>query len=500
MLKNIKQVSKHTFIYGFGNVSVKLIGLILIPLYTNPKFFSVEEFGAISLLEVTSQLLVALTGLSIYQAFTRWYWDKDYIHLQKSLFFTVLASNIVFTTIIGLPIIFFSEPLSLLIFHNQEYSYVLKILYLSVFLQVISQTVFTLMKMQSRSLLFSITNSIKLFITLGLTIYFVVVLKRGIKGVFEAQVLGFIPYFIYLIPYILKNITIRFNLAVLKELISFSMPLMLGSVSGTVLTIFDRYSLNYLATLDDVGIYSLGFKFANTIKIVLVMSVQLAVSPIIFQKMNDPDNKRFYSKLMTYEAFIVTMAVLFFTLFGFELIKMFTVDDNYLKAVYIIPVISLSILFGMLKDTSLTGLQIIKKTTVIGTTILFVSLLNMGLNIILIPHLSIHGASISTLLSQIIYFIIIYRSAQKHYFIPYELKKIFILIGVVCLYFVLSLLLNNCNPLIRISLKALLLIAFPFILNIFKFYETVEIISIKGAWNKWKNPGKWKENIAKIKF
>jgi O-antigen/teichoic acid export membrane protein len=40
MLSNIKLAFRNSLIYGLGNVSIKLAGLILIPLYTNPQYLS----------------------------------------------------------------------------------------------------------------------------------------------------------------------------------------------------------------------------------------------------------------------------------------------------------------------------------------------------------------------------------------------------------------------------------------------------------------------------
>ena len=51
MLKSIKVSFKDTIIYGLGNVSVKFVGLLLINLYTNPKFFTVDDFGRIGFLK-----------------------------------------------------------------------------------------------------------------------------------------------------------------------------------------------------------------------------------------------------------------------------------------------------------------------------------------------------------------------------------------------------------------------------------------------------------------
>ena len=56
MFKDIKQVMKDSVLYGIGNVAVKLVGFILIPLYTDAEYFSTADYGLMGLLEVTSQI------------------------------------------------------------------------------------------------------------------------------------------------------------------------------------------------------------------------------------------------------------------------------------------------------------------------------------------------------------------------------------------------------------------------------------------------------------
>ena len=63
----------------------------------------------------------------------------------------------------------------------------------------------------------------------------------------------------------------------------FSYPLIFAEISGILLTVSDRYILNYMATISDVGIYSLGYKISNTIRVLIYSSVMMAVSPLIFQ-------------------------------------------------------------------------------------------------------------------------------------------------------------------------------------------------------------------------
>ena len=57
MFKDIKQVMKDSVLYGIGNVAVKLVGFILIPLYTDAEYFSTADYGLMGLLEVIEPCL-----------------------------------------------------------------------------------------------------------------------------------------------------------------------------------------------------------------------------------------------------------------------------------------------------------------------------------------------------------------------------------------------------------------------------------------------------------
>jgi len=105
------------------------------------------------------------------------------------------------------------------------------------------------------------------------------------------------------------------------------------------------------------------------------------------------------------------------------------------------------------------------------------------------------GAAFSTLLSQSLFFILIYVFAQKYYYIPYEMRKIILMIITSLGLFFIAQLTNDANLLIRLLLKTSLIITFPFILYFLNFYEPVELERLRGFWIKWKNPWNWIENL-----
>ena len=77
MILKLKTTLKHTTIYGFGNAATKLIGVVLLPLYT--KELSVSEYGVLAILETTILILTQVLPLGQPLAFIRFHDLEDYI-------------------------------------------------------------------------------------------------------------------------------------------------------------------------------------------------------------------------------------------------------------------------------------------------------------------------------------------------------------------------------------------------------------------------------------
>lgn len=195
MLNSIKATAKDAIIYGLGNIAVKIVGLILIPVYTNPEYFSIDEFGIIGLLEITGMVIISLLTFSLPHSFFRWYWDKEYRENQKGLFFMTLLSQVVISTIICAFLIPLSGSFSDILFGTTDWSKVIVLVILSSAFQVINNLVNVVMRLQSRPALYSITNILKLIVVLCLTLFFILSENMGIEGIYFAQLTGNILFY-----------------------------------------------------------------------------------------------------------------------------------------------------------------------------------------------------------------------------------------------------------------------------------------------------------------
>jgi O-antigen/teichoic acid export membrane protein len=195
--------------------------------------------------------------------------------------------------------------------------------------------------------------------------------------------------------------------------------------------------------------------------------------------MNNPNHKTIYPRIMVWFTIVVVYVSIFLSLFGMEVTKIFSKGVVYWDAYKIIPILSLGIVFAMLKDSSSLGLQIAKRTKIIGIVLSVIAALNLALNVLLIPYFGAIGAACSSLISQIVYFIVIFAFAQKHYFIPYRLDKVILIITIGLVLVVSGYFFNTYSVAIRFSVKSALLVLFPVLLYFLRIFEKNEILALK---------------------
>jgi len=139
-------------------------------------------------------------------------------------------------------------------------------------------------------------------------------------------------------------------------------------------------------------------------------------------------------------------------------------------------------------------------TRIISTVTISAAIINFTLNLILIPLLSTIGAAISTAFTQLVAAIWLYILVNKHDNVKYELPKILKCIVLGILFYLIALLVEDFALGWRLIIKSILLVSFFFFLYLWNFYEEIELVSLKGAWLKWKNLKNFSRNISEIKF
>ncbi len=477
MLAKLKQTAKQTLIYSLGNISSKLIGFILLPLYTG--YLSTVEYGMFAILEVTATIMVAVFGFKLSTAMMRWCSIEKSEFKTKSILFTTYTSSFLVIVLLNIILQPFRDSFSLLFFGNSQYQEYFLILFLSVSFEILNLFSLDLIRLKERPVFYILISITRLSTILVLNIYFIKYLSLGIKGILLSQLIGNALITLITLPVLIKNMVFNFYYSELKKMLNYGIPLVFSTISMMLLTMGDRYIIKYYLNYSEVGIYSLGYKIASVVNVLIIQSFQTGFLPIAYKNFDKPDAQRFFSKILTYYTFILVISSLGISLFAKEVIELFSKSKEFNIAYTVVPYISLAFVFKGIQYVYSLGLHFTKKTKYNASIVLLATILNFALNFILIPRFGIYGAAGATIVSWVIMSTAFYKYSFKFYKVKYELRNILVLISVGIGFYLLSLLFQNTTVYLRIILKSLLIIAFPIILWIFNFYEKAEINILK---------------------
>ena len=480
MLKNIKDTAKHTIIYSLGNVSTKLIGFILLPLYTS--HITVAEYGVLGVLEITIMILTQTLVLGQPQAYIRFHNVEDYD--KKSTLFTLFVFLLSLGLVVNLagqylsPLVasYFSRPAAFKIYFRLC-SFIIP-------LQVINNLFLSALRAREKSVTFAIGNILRLGAVLGFNIYFVAVLKIGVRGILYSYLIGDAVLFVFLFPILISQMSPKFESRILKAALSFGIPLIFTSLAGMLLNMGDRYILKLLVDYHEVGLYNLGYKVAGVLNMLFIQSFALSLLPMVYKMYGKPGDKRYYSKVLTYFMFVLIWAGLGLVLFGKDLITLLALNPDYWDAYRVVPYIVLGYIFSGGNYVVSLGLYLKMKTNYVALNTVAAAILNIILNFILIPQFKMIGAAIATIISFMVLYFVTYFMADRYYKIPYENLKLLKMLVVAILLFVVSTQILNADIWLRLGVKTIILISFPFWLYLIKFYEPVELDRIRAGAKK----------------
>lgn len=495
MISKFKYFIKHSIVYGISSAAVKASGIILIPIYT--KYFTVEEFGRLGLILAVISILVQIFVMGQNQSLLRFINQINYKEKRKSTFFTIT----IFVVLINVLFVLIGEKLSPFfaqLFGNlEDYNSSLKIAVFIVAFSIINNIFQSKLRADENSIFFTLLNIIKLVVLIIITVYLVAYRKIGINGVLYAQLISEILGLLIVLPLMIREMELKFEKKILIESLKFGVPLIFAGLSMTLLNISDRFVIKFLGNEKSLGLYELGYRIAGILNMFLVIPMNLTFVPIAYKVYKQPKDKEYFSKIMTYFTFIIIWGALFISMFSKEIVIIFSKNSEFIPAYSIIPLILYSYVFLGMSIISSVGIFLEGRTVYLAIVTIIATILNIGLNFILIPKIGIMGAAISTLIAFAILFVLNLIFSNYFYKILYEYRKLLTLFILSIILLIATYFLSTLHFWINVIIKVIFIIIFPFILVLFSFYEKKEIELIKKLSRMFYNPRLISETIKK---
>ncbi|MGN0666081.1 MAG: polysaccharide biosynthesis C-terminal domain-containing protein [Huintestinicola sp.] len=406
-MNKYKKLFGNTLIFGIGSMGTKILGFILVALYT--RVMTKSEYSTADLIYNTINMLVPLVTFSMADAVVRFGMDKGYDNRRV---FT--AANL--CVLVGMAVFALFTPLVASNDTIGKYSFLLYVCcYFSCFRQIASQFV------RARGLvkLFAVDGIITTLIQVICNLIFLLGFKLGVTGYVLSIILSDACSLVFLtfMASLNKFLDKRFiNAKVLAEMLVFAVPLIPTYLLWWVTSASDRWFVIGMVGSEDNGVYSAAYKIPTLLMLVTTIFYQ-AWQMSAIEERDSRDLGRFYQGVFGAYSSLIYIGAAGLTLF----VKPFTailVADEFMDAYLYTPILIIAMVFQCFCQFLSSVYTTKKKSVNSCLTALVAAAVNVILNLVLIPKYQVYGAAIATAAAYFACFAVRLFDARK--FVPFR--------------------------------------------------------------------------------
>ena len=439
-MSEMKSLAKDTAIYGLSSIIGKFLNYLLVPLYTYV-LARTDDYGIVTNLYAWTALLLVILTYGMETGFFRFANREDYNaqSVYKTAFLTLLSTSTLFAVLVVL----FQQPIANFMGYANHSEFI-AMMSVTVALDAFACIPFAYLRYQKRPLVFAALKLLFVVLNIGFNILFLVILgKNDVFYVFLSNILATIIQTLCLLPFTMPKGG-HYDGQVLKDMLRYSLPLLVLGVAGIMNQTLDRILFPYLYTGADaqaqLGIYGACFKVAM-VMMMFTQAFRYAYEPFVFAKHKDRQSVEAYADAMKYYI-IFSYLILLGVIFYLDIFR-YIVSSAYWEGLKIVPVVLWTYVFQGIYF-NLSFWYKLTDETKWGA---YFSLIGLGITLVLqivgVPLIGYWASCGSSLVCYFVIMLLSYFIGQKKAPIPYDLKVIggytALTIGLLAVYYAIRL-------------------------------------------------------------
>ncbi len=251
-----------------------------------------------------------------------------------------------------------------------------------------------------------------------LGILWVVLTNSGIRGFLWGQLAGTALILPFLYAISMKSLPGRaFSKPLTQDILKYGMPIVGINLASWVLTVSDRYVIEMFRGSYEVGLYSVSYNIANNSISSLIALIVLSSAPVvmnIWEHEGEEKARETLSQLTRYYLIIALPATVGFSILVKPLFSFF-IAPEYFEGYRIVPWVAASMfIYGLQRNFQL-GILFHKRSDIIMYIIFAAGVLNVVLNIFLVPRYGYVVAGITTFASYLLYGLVIVIVSRRYF-------------------------------------------------------------------------------------
>ena len=420
MRERLKELLRHSAIYGLGSIVARVLAVLLLPLYT--RYLTPHDYGLIETLVALSAVLAAVVAQAMKSAFFRFYFDspeeeRRLLVVRTAFWYVFAASTVVLVAGVAL-----ASPISWILFGTHSHGGLVIAAFVGLWAAMNYEQMTSLFRVEQRSTAYVIATLANVAVTIGATVLLVVVFHKGPLGVLVGNFTGTLIVYAALLFYRRQRLGFQFDRSLYRAMNRFGLPLVPSAVALWLTNFADRFFLVKFADAREVGLYSIGVRVSSAI-ILLLTAFRMAWPAFAYSIEDDREAGRTYSFVLTYVVYALCWLSLALGLLAPWILHLITTRPFYAAEDVISPLAFAGAAFGAYVVVQIgTGRARQTRTNWLVTGA--GAALNLVLNFALIPPYGRMGAAIATVAAYTLLFVAMAWRAQRVFPVPYQWRRV----------------------------------------------------------------------------
>lgn len=417
MNEKTKKLLSNTMIFTVGKFISKIIVFIMLPFYTS--CLTSAEYSTADLIANLCNLIIPMAALGVSEGIFRAAADKND---DKEAFLT----NGIFIMLCGCGVFLALSPLLSLwkMFTPYVWLIVLYVIASNIH-SVCSQYICAI----GKSNLFAFQGILNTAITVVLNIIFLALVGLGVEGYILSIILAdfLSAVFVFFVSKLYRAINPKkINRTVIKALLKFCLPLVPSTVFWWITGVSDRYMVSAICSPEENGLYAVAYKIPTLLTYVVIIFNDAWKISAVSDADDMEKNAKFYSSTYKLYQAIMFIGGGFICILSWVFARILFAE-GFRGAWVFVPILTVATVFSSLDTFLGSAYFTVRKTGMSLITSFIGAAINIALNFALIKPYGAMGASVATLASYLLVYVI--RAATMNKFIPFKTYPIRVLIN-----------------------------------------------------------------------
>lgn len=398
-MNKLKFFLENFLIYGVGGVIGKIIPVIMIPIITR-LMPDTSSFGISDMCTTVVSFGSALAIMGMYDAMYRMFFEKDDEKYKKEICSTTLNFTVIMSVIVFVLMIIFKDFIAEKFLGNVKYGYLVYITAISTLVGATNSIVAAPTRMQNKRKVYLFMNVLTPLISYSIAIPMIL---RGyyIEALPVATMIANISGELVFLALNRKWFKFAFiEKSELKQLLKIAIPLLPNFLIYWIFNSSDKLMITNILGTGATGIYSVGAKLGQASQLIYTAFAG-GWQFFAFSTMNEENQVKTNSLIFEYLG-IISFACTAGVFLICQPLYNLLFQGEYIQGYIVSPYLFLAPLLQMLFQIACNQFLVIKKTWPNLFILSTGAIVNIILNLALIPQIGIEGAAIATLIGYLI--------------------------------------------------------------------------------------------------